>query len=100
MCLRERKPFPGPIANYTPLSPGAQQYWAAVQDLLSCRDGMGGRVPWTAVDAYARRMGMGDDELADLLHYVRVAEDVIDKHADKARSEPEKKPVISTKDQD
>lgn len=50
--------LPDAIENAPELQPGLELYWDAFFDLNSCRThGMGTitEIPWSAIDAYARR---------------------------------------------
>lgn len=57
------------------LIPGAELYWDAFWALFADRApaGLGppGPIPWLTVDAYARRIGLPDDEFIDLANAVR-----------------------------
>ena len=62
---------------------GLEVYYEAFQELNTCRaQGLSaGPIPWTAVDAYARRHGYDEPEdFAYLLEMVRALDDALLKH--------------------
>jgi hypothetical protein len=72
MCRRERRPIPPQIANAPRLRPGLELFYHAFEDLNSERQiGFGsiGRIPWSAIEAWADRHELPDD-LREELHFV------------------------------
>lgn len=69
-CLWERKALPPKIRDAPQLAPGLALFWDAFWELHTCRvqDGL---IPWTAVDAYARRYALDGAVFPDLLYCVR-----------------------------
>jgi len=67
-CYITRRPIPDRINNAPRLTLGLEFYYAAFNDLSTCRDvGMGmGPIPWTEVQAYADSYGLSEDESDDL----------------------------------
>lgn len=62
------------MADREEVKPWMQLFWSAWFELSTCRPpGMAGvpPIPWTAVDAYARRHRMDDDDFRTLLIVVR-----------------------------
>lgn len=61
---KQNLPVPDSIQNAPVLLPGLEFYYAAFLDLSTCRAvGMGeGPIPWDAIDRYAQRHGLDDDE--------------------------------------
>ena len=59
--------MPARIANAPQLLPGLDFFYIAFLELSTCRDvGMGlGPIPWTAMNAYAERYGLEDDDFAE-----------------------------------
>lgn len=60
------------------LPPGAELYWDAFWHLTHDRaqSGFGvGAIPFSAIDAYARRIGVRDEDFSDFANLVRAADD-------------------------
>lgn len=76
-CVAERRPYPKRIREAPNLEIGLGFFFEAFMELHTCRGGMGcdGPIPWTAVDAYARRHRLNDEQADDLLYYVRAVDD-------------------------
>lgn len=73
MALREGRPLPRKIANAPTLDLGLELYYNAFWELDTCRpQGFGpGPIPWTAMNAYALRYDMTDEQTDELFHFVR-----------------------------
>ena len=76
--------MPAPVC---PDMAGLEWIWQAWNDLNSCREiGMDvGPIPWTAVDRYAIRYGLGADEHDLLWHSVKVLDSVYRDHQETER---------------
>lgn len=63
-AIRAKAPIPERILNAPALLPGLEFYYTAFLELSTCRSaGFGvGPIPWTAVNDYATRLGLTDDE--------------------------------------
>lgn len=74
------------------IAPGLRFYWMAFWDLMSCRShGMGeGPIPWTAVDAYARRHCLSTNEFEDLWMILRRLDGHYLQHRAKQRAREDK----------
>jgi hypothetical protein len=66
--------MPKRIANCPQLALGLGLYYEAFWELISCRDGWTGMIPWTAVMAYCDRNGFNAEMADDVLHHVRKME--------------------------
>jgi hypothetical protein len=82
---RNRVPIPDKIANAPVLQPGLAFYYNAFLALSSCRPvGMTeGRIPWTAVDQYATRYALEEDEMDILWTLVCEMDTVYIRHQQK-----------------
>lgn len=67
--MRNKLPIPLTIANPPEVLPGLEPYYQAFLELSTCRSvGFGvGPIPWTAIDAYARRSQLFDEDF-DYFH--------------------------------
>lgn len=57
-----RKPLPAAIQNAPELDTGAELLFEAFNELHTCRQIEGGRIPWTAINEYIRVYGIEDPE--------------------------------------
>ena len=77
-------PLPEAIENQPTLLDGLGMYMDAFQTLSSCRtfgQGFIGPIPWTAIDRYAERYNIKDEESYLLLEtYIQKMDDVYTKH--------------------
>jgi hypothetical protein len=82
---KQRAPIPKAILEAPVLMPGSSFYYNAFLTLSSCRSMgmMEGRIPWTAVDAYARRYDLDDDDTDCLWTLVCSMDSVYLKHQQK-----------------
>lgn len=89
--MRRRQPLPDAIANAPELFSGLEVYYEAFLELTTCRQvGFGeGPIPWDAIDRYAERHGIADEEdYEDFVDMVRALDDAYLKHRrDKAERE-------------
>lgn len=52
---------------------------------------MGGPIPWTAVNSYAQRYEMDEEEFEDLLYHVRALDNaILKRESDKAKAATKK----------
>lgn len=56
------------------LEQGLELYWRAFWDLITCR-GWHGTIPWTAVDQWALRYRLSNEQRELLTFYVRAMEE-------------------------
>lgn len=85
---RRGQPPPDFIANAPELLPGLDLYFDAFWELTTCRSfigmsGLPGPIPWSAIDAYAQRLGL---EGEDLEHFTRLLRALDDELLDYTRS--------------
>lgn len=76
-CLREKRDFPKAIANAPSLSVGLGLYYEAFSELETCRGDWGGPIPWTAIDAYCRRMEITGDQFSNMVAHIRAMDRAI-----------------------
>lgn len=86
--MRRGLPLPDKIQNAPELRPGLELYLRAYYELDSCRAiGMGeGPIPWTALDQWAGRLGLDEEERGDLFYLVRRLDNAYLEHVSKKRS--------------
>lgn len=69
---------PAALRDRPELFPGLIQVWRAFEELSSTRQigAMGGRgpIPWTAINDWAKRHQVPDDEFDEFLSFVRAAD--------------------------
>lgn len=72
-CVRRRIPLPDKIADAPRILTGLEPYYIAFWELSTDRpSGFGaGQIPWSSIDRYAAREGMGHDEYLDLIDMIR-----------------------------
>lgn len=85
--------LPARVENAEYVRDGLELYWTAYTELTTCRpQSMGGcpPIPWTAVATYAQIHGFDDDQLNDLVYFVRRLDDTYAKWYEKheARNKP------------
>lgn len=73
-CRDRGSPLPEALQNAPELLPGLDLYYDAFFALNSCRGGMGGPIPWTAIREYASYLAMGEDEFDRLVLLIREME--------------------------
>jgi len=84
--------LPKAIAEATQLFMGLELYWDAFQELNTCRGaGMGlSPIPWTAMMDYARAYEFDEDQIDDLVFFVREMDSAFiewyEKHGSKQKS--------------
>jgi hypothetical protein len=61
-CLKDGRPYPQAIKDAPILDPANVFYYNAYQTLGTCRHFESGRVPWTAVKAYAEHYDLSEDQ--------------------------------------
>ena len=81
-------PLPGKIANAPKLTLGLAMYWTAFWDLNSCRGGMGGPIPWTAIHDYAARQGIEGEQFDSLVSHVRALDAALHEYEESKRPKP------------
>lgn len=95
MCARERQPLPARIANAPELCLGLEFFYVAFLDLTSCRNSGEGPISWLAIDEYAKRRKLTEEQKEDLLYHVPKMDKVFldfrsDKHKKDMKSPPQK----------
>lgn len=76
-CLREKQPLPRGIAKAPRLAMGLEIFWEAFFALTTCRGGMGGPIPWTAIQSYCNEMGFEGELRERVFHHVRAMDDFV-----------------------
>jgi hypothetical protein len=100
MCARERQPLPQRIANAPELFIGLEFFYVAFLDLSSCRAIMEGPISWLAIDDYAIRRGLEEEQREDLLFHIPKMDRVfLDFHSEKRKKELKSNspPIAKTK---
>lgn len=69
-CYTRGVPPPESIQNAPELLGGLSLYYEAFFDLDTCRSEGGGRIPWTAMETYAARLGIEDGDDFDRFVYL------------------------------
>lgn len=66
-------PIPKEILNAPELLPGLELFYAAFNDLHTCRPvGMAeGQIPWTTIDLYCERYDITGDQREDFFYHIR-----------------------------
>ena len=92
-ALRLNAPLPDKIANTPELEMGLEYYLEAYLDLSSDKDvGMGeGPIPWSAINAYATRYDIVDEEFERLAAMIRTVDSEILNHKQKKHKRDMKK---------
>jgi hypothetical protein len=87
-CIAKRCRLPDSIANAPQLTFGLEVYFEAFRPLSTCRSfGFGaGPIPWTAVQEFAERARMSEDQADDLHYYVEAMDSAYLGHANKQKS--------------
>lgn len=87
-------PYPQFILDAPALDDGLSVFWDAFWDLMTCRDGLGGLVPWTAIELYCDRLE-ADKSLRRLMHrYFRGMETFHRDFMKKAKPKNDKPPDV------
>jgi len=75
-AVRQNLPIPDKIKNAPVLLPGLQFYFQSFLELSTCREiGMSeGQIPWTAIDRYASRYEMTEDDYERFLTLIRIVD--------------------------
>lgn len=93
-AVRRRQPLPDAVQNAPSLLPGLELYLEAYMDLATCRSTAFAveRVPWTAIDQYARRNGIDGEAFDYFLALMReMDQEYIDWMNDKSKRDREAK---------
>ena len=72
-CYRNKMPLPESIKNAPELLPGLELFYGAFFDLTSCRTGLHsteGPIKWTAMDRWAERYQLDDEQWEDLVYHL------------------------------
>ena len=85
MAQNTGQKIPDKIYNSPKLTSGLEFYWTAFWDLASDRDfGMSeGPIPWTAMNDYALRYSLSNDEFDRLCYIIKAMDKEYLKHRDK-----------------
>lgn len=94
-------PIPDKIKNAPILLPGLQFYYQAFLDLSTCRPlGMSeGPIPWSALNTYAEREGLTDDDYDRFSSLIRAMDAAYLGHRDKKREAKEAQEKRAVKEQ-
>ncbi len=89
---KQNLPIPDKIRNAPFLLPGLHFYYQAFLDLSTCRPlGMSeGPIPWSAINTYAERHELTDDDYDRFFILIRVMDVAYLEHRDKKRAAKEK----------
>lgn len=68
--MKRRVAPPDAIKDAPDLLKGLDLYYDAFFELGTCRGGMGGPIPWTAMRQYAESVGIEDGEDFDMFVYL------------------------------
>lgn len=80
-------PIPKSIANAPSLSLGLEVFYEAYLDLCTTRGGMGdGPIPWHHAMAYAKAVGMEEEQAEELWYYVTQMDEAWLKYQEQKRT--------------
>lgn len=81
-CYATGRPIPDRINNAPTLTLGLEFYYAAFNELSTCREvGLGmGPIPWTEVRSYADSYGLPEEEAEDLHVLMAIMDEAFLKH--------------------
>ena len=70
------------------LAVGLRMYLDAFWELSTCRGPMGGPIPWTAIDAYCRRLEIDGDHFATMVCHIRAMDTAMLEREEAKRPKP------------